>query len=94
MASDVEFQPVRESGWLNGLPNMLCKENSSWWNTRRWLIQSVVWKLLLNGLHMMVLYLIGQEYIIPIRDSFESLAIFLTLMGTMTTLGVIILTQG
>ena len=94
MASDSELQMVRESGWLRGLPNMLRKENGKWWNTRRWLIQSVVWVLLLNGLHMMVLYLSGQESIIPMRDSFESLTIFFTLMGGMTPFGVMILTQG
>ena len=94
MASDSEFQPVRESGWLSGLPNMLRKENGKWWNTRRWLIQSMVWLLLLNGLHMMVLYLSGQESMIPMRDSFESLTIFFTLMGAMTPFGVMILTQG
>ena len=94
MASDSDFQPVRESGWLSGLPNMLRKENGNWWNTRRWLIQSVVWTLLLNGLHMMVLYLSGQESSIPMRDSFASLPIFFTLMGAMTPFGVMILTQG
>ncbi len=94
MASDVEFQPVRESGWLSGLPNMLRKENGRWWNTRRWLIQSVVWVLLLNGLHMMVLWLSGQESSIPMRNSYESLSIFFTLMGAMTPFGVMILSQG
>ena len=94
MASEADFQPVRESGWLSGLPNMLRKENGNWWNTRRWLIQSVVWLLLLNGLHMLVLYLSGQESSIPMRDSFESLTIFFMLMGAMTPFGVMILTQG
>ena len=94
MASDVGFQPVKESGWLSGLPNMLRKENGNWWNTRRWLIQSVVWTLLLNGLHLMVLYLSGLESSIPMRDSFESLTIFFALMGGMTPFGVMILAQG
>jgi ABC-type transport system involved in multi-copper enzyme maturation permease subunit len=73
---------------------MLRKENGNWWNTRRWLIQSVVWTLLLNGLHMMVLYLSGQESSIPMRDSFASLTIFFALMGGMAPFGVMILTQG
>jgi ABC-type transport system involved in multi-copper enzyme maturation permease subunit len=94
MASDVEFQPVKESGWLSGLPNMLRKENGNWWNTRLWLIQIVVWTLLLNGLHLMVLYLSGQDSSFPMRDSFASLTIFFALMGGMTPFGVMILTQG
>jgi ABC-type transport system involved in multi-copper enzyme maturation permease subunit len=94
MVSNGELQPVGESGWLSGLPNMLRKENGMWWNTRRWLIQSVVWILLLNGLHMMVLYLSGQESSIPMENSFESLTIFFALMGGMTPFGAMILTQG
>jgi ABC-type transport system involved in multi-copper enzyme maturation permease subunit len=54
----------------------------------------VIWVLILNGLHMMILYLSGQESSIPLRNSFESLSIFLTLMGAMTPFGVMILTQG
>ncbi len=94
MASNSELQAVGESGWLSGLPNMLRKENGKWWNTRLWLIQSVVWLLLLNGLHMMVLYLSGQDLSMPMGDSFESLTIFFALMGGMTPFGVMILTQG
>jgi ABC-type transport system involved in multi-copper enzyme maturation permease subunit len=94
MASDNEFQPVRESGWLSGLPNMVRKENGIWWNTRRWLTQSVIWMLILNGLHMMILYLSGQESSIPLRNSFESLGLFFALLGGMTPFGVMILTQG
>jgi ABC-type transport system involved in multi-copper enzyme maturation permease subunit len=73
---------------------MVRKENGIWWNTRRWLIQCIVWILLLNGLHMMVLYLSGQESSISMGSSFESLAIFFALMGGMTPFGVMILTQG
>jgi ABC-type transport system involved in multi-copper enzyme maturation permease subunit len=73
---------------------MLRKENGKWWNTQLWLIQSGVWLLLLNGLHMMVLYLSGQDSSITMGDSFESLTIFFTIMGAMTPFGVMILTQG
>ena len=80
MASDGDFQAVRESGWLSGLPNMLRKENGKWWNTRLWLTQSVIWAFLLNGLFSMVLYLNNQD---PIQMGlpFESVAFFYALMG-------------
>ena len=94
MASNGELQSVEESGWLSGLSNMLRKENGMWWNTRLWLIQSVLWVLLVNGLHLIVLYLSGQEAGITMGDSFESLRIFFSLMGGMTPFGVMILTQG
>ncbi len=93
MASDGDFQAVRESGWLSGLPNMLRKENGKWWNTRLWLTQSVIWAFLLNGLVSMVLYLNNQD---PAQMGFpfESVALFYSLLGGMTPFGVMILFQG
>jgi hypothetical protein len=35
---------------------MLRLEHGRWWNTRRWLVQSAVWLLLLNGIVAMNLY--------------------------------------
>jgi len=57
MADEHGFQVVKDSGWLSGLENMLRQENGRWWNTRKWLVQSVIWVLLLNGLHALVLQL-------------------------------------
>jgi ABC-type transport system involved in multi-copper enzyme maturation permease subunit len=93
MTSDGDFQAVRESGWLSGLPNMLRKENGKWWNTRLWLKQSVIWAFLLNGLVSLVLYLNNQD---PAQMGFplESVTLFYALMGGMTPFGVMILTQG
>jgi ABC-type transport system involved in multi-copper enzyme maturation permease subunit len=78
MASDGDFQAVRESGWLSGLPNMLRKENGKWWNTRLWLT---------------VLYLNNQDPA-QMGFPFESVAFFYALMGGMTPFGVMILSQG
>ena len=93
MASDSALQAVRESGWLSGLPNMLRKENGKWWNTRQWLIQSVIWILLVNGLHGMVLHLSNQGPA-SMGFLFESVTIFYALLGGMTPFGAMILTQG
>jgi len=93
MADEHGFQLVRDSGWLSGLENMLRQENGRWWNTRKWLVQSVIWALLLNGLHAMVLYLENTnptELGLPV----ESVVMFYALMGGMTPFGVMILTQG
>jgi ABC-2 type transport system permease protein len=72
---------------------MLRKENGHWWDTRRWLTQSVIWALLLNGLFTLVLHISNQD---PIQMSapFESVTFFYALMGGMTPFGVMILTQG
>lgn len=42
--------PSRNHGWSMGFANMLGKENTSWWRTRRWWMQCLVWLFFLNGL--------------------------------------------
>jgi hypothetical protein len=48
-ANPVALAPRREHGWWMGLDNMLAKENFSWWRTRRWWVQCLLWLVLLNG---------------------------------------------
>jgi len=43
------LNPSRSRGWSMGLGNMLSKELSSWWKTRRWWVQCLVSVLLQNG---------------------------------------------
>lgn len=54
MASST-LQPVKGSGWRAGFANMFSKENGAWWRTRLWLIQSLIWLVVLNGLLASVL---------------------------------------
>lgn len=49
MAANSQFQQVGVSGWRTGLANLMVKENRAWWSTRRWLVQTVVWTVLVNG---------------------------------------------
>jgi len=93
MAYEHGFQAVKDSGWLSGLENMLRQENGRWWNTRKWLVQSIVWVLLLNGLHALVLYLNNQNPA-EFGSTFNSVTMFFALMGGMTPFGLMILTQG
>lgn len=55
MASSSPLQLVKESGWRAGFNNMFSKENGAWWRTRLWLIQSIIWLVVLNGLLASVL---------------------------------------
>jgi hypothetical protein len=50
MVANSELQRVGLSGWRTGLANLLGKENRAWWASRRWLVQSVVWAVIVNGL--------------------------------------------
>jgi len=93
MASEEGFKVLDESGWLSGLPNMLRLEHSRWWNTRRWLVQSAVWLLLLNGIVAMTLYFNSGVIVVDSGSPPGPLELFFVLMGAMAPIGVMILTQ-
>ena len=57
MASNRVLNPTKDRSWFYGFGNMLYKENHQWWGTRSWLIQSLIWMTLING---MLLYIILQ----------------------------------
>lgn len=48
-ANDI-LQPVTIRGWRRGFSNLLDHERHQLWGTRRWLVQMLVWILLLNGM--------------------------------------------
>lgn len=50
MASNSVFRPANERGWRAGFANLLRKENRDWWGTRTWLVQAIIWTLILNGI--------------------------------------------
>ena len=58
--SSTSLQTLDERGWLAGFANLLRKENGAWWRTRRWLIQSLIWFCVLNGLLAMILWATPQ----------------------------------
>ena len=43
-----QFQLVEESGWRRGMGNLLQGELSSWFKTRRWLKQILLWLIVVN----------------------------------------------
>ena len=93
MASD-GLQVTKASGWLSGFRNMLRKENGQWWNTRRWLVQSVIWLLLLNGIVSLPLMFDSAEVRVGVEGQLMvPIQLFVTLMGAMTPFGVMVLTQ-
>jgi len=44
-----------------GFANLLHKENGAWWRTRNWLVQSIIWFCVLNGLLATVLWAPMQQ---------------------------------
>jgi ABC-2 type transport system permease protein len=89
------LQPVNGMSWLSGFRNMFNKESGKWISTHRWLVQSILWAVLINGIASLPL-LFGSSVRIgagPEGATPEVPELFFTLMGSMTGFGVIILSQ-
>jgi len=100
MVADSTFQPVVEHGWRRGFANLFRKENRAWWGTRRWLVQAVLWTIVINGLLAFILF--GLPSLMAQMDpaqleEFEPVAQGLQAIGQIGTvalaLGAILLAQ-
>jgi len=58
LAARQGLQPRTGSGRLAGFGNLLNKELGEWFRTRRWLWQSLIWLILINGFIAFILYLL------------------------------------
>ncbi len=65
MASNSEFIPRGYSRWLGGFTNLWGKENRRWWGTRYWLVQLIIWVIIVNGITFAV-------YQLPVEEMYES----------------------
>ena len=65
MASNSELQTRGDSSWLGGFTNLWNKENRRWWGTRYWLIQFIIWMLIINGLTFFI-------YKTPVEEMYGS----------------------
>jgi ABC-2 type transport system permease protein len=59
MVANSELQREELRGWRTGLANLLHKENRAWWASRRWLVHSVLWTLVVNGVVAAVVFLLA-----------------------------------
>jgi ABC-2 type transport system permease protein len=64
MVANTELQRVGLSGWRTGLGNLLRKENRAWWGSRRWLVQSLLWAVIVNGFAAFMLF--GMPLVIEV----------------------------
>jgi ABC-type transport system involved in multi-copper enzyme maturation permease subunit len=99
MTSSENLQPVVEHGWRSGFTNLLRKENSLWWGTRKWWVQTLIWLFISNGIIAFILW------VIPVFDPSaymnlngtgisELIKVFLQLETLFTSFGVMVLSQG
>jgi ABC-2 type transport system permease protein len=89
---------VQTQGWMRGFSNLLQKEFSAWWGTRRWLVQGALWSGGLNGLLFVALFLLppmlraqGEAVEAPMVMGGQ---IFFALGMMAISVGVVILMQG
>lgn len=99
-----ELVDTPEKGWLSGFGNILGKELSDWFGTRRWWVQSLVWLIILNvGLAIILFVLPNQEASAmhmnaaasgSAADLYQSgLAMFFNTLAMLGSIGIIVLTQ-
>lgn len=65
MATNSELLMSGDSSWLGGFTNLLMKENHHWWGTRYWLVQFIIWLVIINGL-------IAYIYQTPVEEMYGS----------------------
>lgn len=56
MAANCELQKVHEWQGMRGFSNLFKKEHRSWWGTRRWWVNTLLWAVLIVGLTAIMLY--------------------------------------
>ncbi len=99
MSSENSLQLVVEHGWRSGFANLLRKENSLWWGTRKWWVQTLVWLVISNWVIALILW--GIPIIDPTASTNvngsgfnELIKVFLKLQLFFTPFGVMVLSQG
>ncbi len=92
-------QPVeRDGGRTEGFLNMFRKENNVWWGTRKWMIQALVWTVVITGSVSFVMYVVTTLPVGVKPDMLEcygmgamALQLFFNITGFTCVMGVIIL---
>jgi ABC-type transport system involved in multi-copper enzyme maturation permease subunit len=56
MVGNSALQRTKGQVWQRGFANLFGKENRAWWGTRRWLIQTVLWAIVINGMLAFIMF--------------------------------------
>ena len=87
--------PVRETGWRSGFANLLNKETGAWWRTRGWLIQTIIWVAILDGILAILLFATPASDVAAsgFELGAEAMIVFLTMGLISLAIGAIIIGQ-
>ncbi len=101
MKAETILQKTKTRGWKMGLKNLLSRENSKWWGTSRWWIQTLVWGVITNGILLLLLFLLPFvqatfEGVDPadLEEIPDGITAFFSLAGIAMPIGVVVLVQG
>ncbi|MFN2196582.1 MAG: ABC transporter permease, partial [Anaerolineales bacterium] len=95
MAGNEAFTVVQGRGWQRGMSNLLHGEFSSWFGRRRWLRNSLIWVLLVDGILLMVLLQARMDPEFSAASADRDLVALYTIFGGMfVAVGVVIAMQG
>lgn len=95
-----ELVSLSTAGWRAGAANLFAHESRLWWRTRRWWIQLLLWAGILNGMLLGFLWIASQanesglrleEPAVGVAEVFPQ---YLGLAILLSTIGVVVLTQG
>lgn len=95
-----DLRPRGATGWRAGAGNILHHESRLWWHTRRWWVQLLLWSGILVGMLQGFLWIASQanesglrleEPAVGVTDVFPQ---YLGLAILLSTIGVVVLTQG
>lgn len=87
--------PVRETGWRSGFANLLSKETGAWWRTRGWLIQTIIWVAILDGILAILLFATPESEAgaSGFELGAEAMIVFLTMGLISLAIGAVIIGQ-
>jgi ABC-2 type transport system permease protein len=99
MSSNTTLLPVGEHGWRSGFMNLLRKENNTWWGTRKWWIQALIWIFISNGVIAFILWGIplidpSAKTTVNRSDAYELIKVFIQMESFFAPFGVMVLAQG
>jgi len=81
----------------NGFRNILGKELGDWFSTRRWIVQTIIWLTLINGLMAFILFVVPtmdpSEQVPREEIASQAAALYFSFSVTFGSIGIIILSQ-